>query len=109
MRFTAHAPDGGAARSARKITFAGGPSTQGVSTIVEALIDGSVIYSDLGSKPRQLTGVDDVAELLAILIDRHHECSLIIHTDTGTSLRGNESHSADVYPPGVRPRLVVEG
>ena len=106
MKFIVYPQDGGVPRTTVRIAFIDGQ----VEPVAQVLIltNEATIYSR-DKRERIISTVDALAEAVAGLLHAHQNCSLVIYSSSSHSLRGNEANSADVYPPGVQPRIVVEG
>jgi hypothetical protein len=113
MRFYAHATDGGSGRHAATIVLVNGDG--GTHTITTDRIDtGPPAYtpqlrvrSVVGSV--EFVDVNEAAQLVAQLLHQCRGHSTVIEAGGGTTSRGDERTSADVYPPYRHPRIVIEG
>lgn len=54
-----------------------------------------------------VTDLDTAALHVARLLHEHHDHSLVVASYSGRSTRMDEEHTADVYPPGAHPRVIV--
>lgn len=103
--FTVTPLDGSPSRTARHICFAVDGGVAAGAVIDRA--DGTMYtYSPgMSSVPDHdlATSALDIARML----HRHHDTSLLVYPDDVTTLRGDEARSADVYPPGRHPRIVL--
>lgn len=102
MKFYVNPGDGSGGRMTQKITF-----TKSDTKPITMTADHRG-FSVLGlSEPMEPIADTDAAALqIAELLYRCRDESLIAHTFGGT-LRGDEPHTADVYPPGRHPRIHI--
>lgn len=105
MMFTVRPFDGSSGRLADRISF-----------LTET---GTVAWATTGNHGFQFGEADIVsvphrdltvaAEQVAQLLCRHRDHSLVVHPTSSGSARGDEATTADVYPPGHQPRVIVQG
>lgn len=62
-----------------------------------------------GDQLVELSDVDEIARQLGRLLAACADQSLVVNTLGGTSLRGDEGTTADVFPPGRHPRINIKG
>ena len=98
-------PSAGDARMATRLEFIAG---DGVLATVSCPRLGGFLVAERASEPGPPTDdVDEAAGVLALLLHRYRDASLLIPSEGGYSLRGDEDSTADVYPAEHHPRIKV--
>lgn len=106
MKFNANALDGGVGRLTRRINFL---DDQGVVASISSEASSGTVTWNVSDSPAGLTqDIAAAAEQVARMLYRYRDHSLVLYPDTAHTMRGDESSSADVYPPGRQPRIIVE-
>ena len=106
MKFNANALDGGVGRLTRRINFL---DDQGVVASISSEASSGTVTWNVSDSPAGLTqDIAVAAEQVARMLYRYRDCSLVLYPDTAHTMRGDESSSADAYPPGRQPRIIVE-
>lgn len=108
MQFRVRPLDGGPARVASKLAFADRDGT--LATLTLDRPGGLTVWEKRTDTDRTIDGIgiDPAAELVAQLLHRYREASLVVYTTPGSRLRGDETETADVYPPSKQPRIDVQ-
>jgi hypothetical protein len=105
MKFSIRALDGSSGRLADKIGFVADKGT----TAWAATNNDGFTYRDGDVTSVPSHDVVAAAEQIAHLLYRYGDHSLIVYPTRGTTMRGDELRTADVYPPGHQPRINLEG
>lgn len=105
MHFSINALDGSAARLATRLAFSDGEGI--TATVVVDATAAGLVWSEAGVTSVPLTDRSQAAELIAGLLHRHRDHSLIVYPGGGYTVRGDEERAADVYPPGRQPRIII--
>ncbi|MFE6229420.1 hypothetical protein [Cellulosimicrobium sp. NPDC057862] len=110
MNFYVNAGDGTSGRYADTLQFV---DDRGVTytVAIARTIDytPSVTVVGANGERHELADVDDAGRQIARLLVLCRDQSLVVDTARGTQARGDESTTADVYPPRQHPRIIVKG
>lgn len=104
MHFSINGLDGSSARLASRLGFSDG---DGLASTVRIEPGAGLVWSEAGVTSVPLTDRGQAAEVIAGLLHRYRDHSLIVYPDSGYTMRGDEPHAADVYPPGRQPRIII--
>lgn len=82
--------------------------SRGATHTVAATYAGVTVVAANGAHNVTLTTVDEVGPEIARLLVLCRDQSLVVHSSTGRTLRGDETSTADVHPPHRHPRIKVK-
>lgn len=108
MKFTVRPVEGGGGRLADRIAFVGSDS-EVATAVCPPSSEASWPWEKCDGEQRAAARVDDAAEVIARMLHRYRDYSLVVNAAPGYRMRGDEHTTEDVYPPGKHPAVHVHG